>query len=313
MLETILNTTLPVFILIGAGYCAVRFNFVAQDGAVAIGRYVLYFALPAMIYTTITKLEFTEVFSGHFFVAYAGGSLISLALAWALAHKVLKQDLSLSSIKTLGSGISNSVFFGYPVMLQIFGDAPAVAVATALISENLILFPVALTLIEYAIAKESGEASLLAIWKKVGMRVVKNPLVLAISASLVASATHFTLPEVVEKSFVMLAASSAPVALFSIGAALVGTQLKGSLVDLSSLVTCKLIIHPLLVLGMVFLLPDFDPTLQMAAVVLAAMPMMSVYPIIGGGYGYGKLCASALLATTLASFVTISAIVVLIN
>ncbi len=40
----------------------------------------------------------------------------------------------------------------------------------------------------------------------------------------------------------------------------------------------KLIGHPLAVLAMVALLPDFDPRLQQAAVLLAAMPMLSIYP-----------------------------------
>jgi hypothetical protein len=39
---------------------------------------------------------------------------------------------------------------------------------------------------------------------------------------------------------------------------------------------------------------------------MAAMPMMSIYPIIGGNYGYRNLCASILLVTTVLSFVTIS-------
>lgn len=68
----------------------------------------------------------------------------------------------------------------------------------------------------------------------------------------------------------------------------------------------KLIIHPLLVLSMILLLPDFDPDLQIAAVLLAAMPMLSIHPIVGGAYGYRQQCASILLVATLASFFTLS-------
>ncbi|MFC6670482.1 hypothetical protein [Marinobacterium aestuariivivens] len=64
--------------------------------------------------------------------------------------------------------------------------------------------------------------------------------------------------------------------------------------------------HPLLVSLMILLIPGLEPQLKAAAVLMASMPMMSIYPIIGGNYGYRSICSSMLLATTLLSFVTIS-------
>lgn len=313
MLETILNTTGPVFLLISAGYLAVRLNFVVQEGVVSIGRYVLYFALPAMIYTSLNTLNFSEVFNLSFFAAYGIGSLLAMALGFCVAHYAFKQSFTFSGVKALGSSLSNSVFFGYPVMLQLFGDAPAAAFATALIAENLILFPIALTLIEYGYNRRTGEVRLKDIWLKVFTRIIKNPLVIAIAASVIASIVQLQLPEIVDKTFNMLALSSAPVALFAIGGSLVGSTLKGKVTDLSSVIIGKLVFHPLLVLMMVWLLPGFDPKLQLAAVVLAAMPMMSVYPIVGGGYGFRQECASILLGATCAAFVTISIILILLQ
>jgi predicted permease len=54
------------------------------------------------------------------------------------------------------------------------------------------------------------------------------------------------------------------------------------------------------------LLPPFDPVLRTAAVVLAAMPMMGIYPVLAQKYGHDGFCAATLLATTVLSFFTIS-------
>jgi hypothetical protein len=53
-------------------------------------------------------------------------------------------------------------------------------------------------------------------------------------------------------------------------------------------------------------LPALDPALRKAAVLMAAMPMMSIYPILAQAYGEGDFAAAALLVTTVASFFTLS-------
>jgi predicted permease len=42
--------------------------------------------------------------------------------------------------------------------------------------------------------------------------------------------------------------------------------------------------------------------LQVAAVLFACAPMMSIYPIMGQKYGHEGLCAATLLAATVTSF-----------
>jgi hypothetical protein len=46
--------------------------------------------------------------------------------------------------------------------------------------------------------------------------------------------------------------------------------------------------------------------LQVAAVLFACAPMMSIYPIMGQKYGHEGLCAATLLAATVTSFFSIS-------
>jgi malonate transporter len=80
----------------------------------------------------------------------------------------------------------------------------------------------------------------------------------------------------------------------------------------------KLVLHPLCVLLAIFALPlvglaPLEQDLGRAALLMAAMPMMSVYPILAHAYGYEERSAAALLVTTVASFFTLSGLLYLLK
>ena len=59
----------------------------------------------------------------------------------------------------------------------------------------------------------------------------------------------------------------------------------------------------LLMLG---LFPVLDPTLTDAALILSALPMVTIFPLLAQRYGQGEICATALVVTTLLAFVTLN-------
>jgi malonate transporter and related proteins len=67
------------------------------------------------------------------------------------------------------------------------------------------------------------------------------------------------------------------------------------------------------VLAMLTLLPPIDPVLRTAAIVYACMPMLSIYPVLAQKYQHEGFCAAALLATTVLSFFSISAVLWLMH
>lgn len=91
-----------------------------------------------------------------------------------------------------------------------------------------------------------------------------------------------------------------------------GNQIRGDLKEISVVVVGKLVLHPLLVLLMLWLMPPFDARLELSALLIAAMPMMSIYPIIGGNYGFRSQCSSILVVTTVLSFFTITSLLAVV-
>ncbi len=301
----VLSTTAPIFLLIALGFVAVRTRLMPGDAIPALGRLVMYFAMPAMIFSTLTHMKFDEVIDSTYMLVYGLGSALALTAGIGLSKLLFRDSIAAGGVKGIGMALSNSAFFGYPVMLQVFDDPPTHAFAMGLMIENMLIFPLALVLIEYGIGRQNG-VTLASAWKSVLLRVMKNPLIIAIIAGIIASALDLSLPVVIDQSLGMLAGVAAPVALFVVGGSLVNSSLRGNVSEIGLVVAGKLALHPLMMVLLIWLLPDFDPRLQLAAVLMAAMPMMSIYPIIGGNYGYRNLCASILLVTTVASFATIT-------
>ena len=300
---TILSITAPIYILIALGYLAARMSLISPVQLRGMGIFVLNFALPALLFQALARQAAAEVFNGKYLLGYGLGSLTVFASGIAIS-KWRGQTLTASAVNALGMTMSNSGFIGYPLLVSIIGESAALFMAQNMLMENLFVLPLFLIIAESAgkRGKPLGETV-----RGILLGLLKNPLILAIIAGLAFSVSGIAVPVVLDKTTAMLAAASAPIALFVIGGRLLGLKLAGSRVDILQITLGKLLFHPLLVVGLLYWLDAHPQTLFVAAM-FASVPMASVYPIIGQAYGHERRTAAAMLIVTIASFFTTTAI-----
>lgn len=103
-----------------------------------------------------------------------------------------------------------------------------------------------------------------------------------------------------------------PCALFALGATLAGLPLAERLRETSFMVMMKLIVYPALIyLVMLVFLPELDPVWRAVAVISAAVPMgANVYLVAVRYEAYVERGSTAVLASTVLSVITVSALVV---
>jgi len=299
----VLAITSPIFLIIALGYFAVRQNIISQDVARGMGAFVMNFALPALLIKTLSGREPAEIIHGEFLIAYGGGSLIILTLGIAYTRFVARKSFANATLQGLGMSFSNSGFIGYPVAVQVLGPPAAIALALCVMIETLVMMPLVLVLGDSANNNGHGRLHVLGNAIK---SLCKTPIIIAIFIGLCLALTGINLPGPALKAIDMLAMASGPVALFVIGAGLVGLKLKGMRIDMARIVFGKLVLHPVAVFTLVWILPPMEPVLQIAAVSFACSPMLSIYAIFGQRYGHEGLCAASLMVATLLSFITIS-------
>ena len=140
-------------------------------------------------------------------------------------------------------------------------------------------------------------------------QLIKNPIILSIALGITSTALGIQPPELENKVIDVLAVTVAGVSLFAIGGMLVGLKTRGMVTDLSSIVVGKLIIHPLFIVALMIFFPAMPLLFQHVAILLACMPMFSIFAVIGMRYQYGGLCSAVLLPTTIVSFITINLVV----
>jgi predicted permease len=306
----ILTITGPIYLIIAAGFLSVRFGLFTKPDVRVMGRFVIDFCLPALLFQALSQRSLAEVLHGGFVLAYAFGSLAVLLGAIAWSRLARRQSMSLAALQGLGMSASNSGFVGYPIAAQLLGAPAAVALALCMMVENLLILPLALALADTG---EPGRSNVYRALGHAARGLVKNPMIVAILCGFVFAMFGWHLPAPLAKTVQLVATASSPVALFVIGGSLVGLKLGGVWGEVSGVAFGKLVLHPLAVLAMLRLLPPIDPVLRTAALVFACMPMLSIYPVLAQKYQHEGLCAAALLATTMLSFFSISAMLWLIN
>jgi predicted permease len=309
MLE-ILAITCPIYLVVLTGYVATRSGLFARSDMQVFGKFVFNLALPALIFNALAQRHISDILHPAYLLSYLFGSLLMLTLAFFTGRRLLGLSLVRSTFLAMGVSCSNSSFIGFPILLLMVAPVAGVALGLNVIVENLVMLPLLLAMAEHARSGTGGA------WHQVlrqsARRLMKNPLVLSVTAGLVISLTEVTLPQPVIRTVTLFAHASGGLSLFAIGGMLVGLSLSAGWQRVVPLVAGKLIGHPLAVLLVASLLPllgvvPMSHELRAAALLMAAMPMLSIYPILAQAYGEADRSATALLICMVSSFFTLSA------
>ncbi len=210
----IVSITTPIFLLIAIGYAAVRWRilppeavpglgrfvlYFAMPGLIihtlssmavpGLGRFVLYFAMPGLIIHTLSSMKIEEVIDTKFILSYGLGSLLMLGLGLLISLKVFKNEPVLASLKAMGVSMSNTPYFGFPVLLQVVSGTAAQAFSMALLVETLVIIPLCLALLEFT-SSRSKDMSLGRVLIRLHKRMLRNPLLIAIVVGMLISALN---------------------------------------------------------------------------------------------------------------------------
>ena len=196
----ILTITGPIYLVIALGFAATRRGLFSKLDGQVLGRFVLHFALPAMLFNTLTQRDFAEVMNPRYLIAYGVGSVFSFAVGFGLWRVWRKKSLTQSSLVAMGVSSANSGYVGYPILLQLLGPAAGVGLALTVLVENLVTIPLALAM------AESGETAHLS-WRHTVLqslkRMAKIPMMQAIVLGFAFSILGWHLPEVLSKTVVV--------------------------------------------------------------------------------------------------------------
>lgn len=301
---SILSITGPIYLAVLIGFACTRFGLFAKADMRLFGKFVINLALPALLFNALASRSLSDILHPSYLGAYALAGLLAIGLG-LLANRVLaRRSFSYSSMFAMGISCPNSGFVGYPVLLLTLGSSVAgVGLALNMMVENLLLIPLLLAFAD--LEGDKGQAGRVLLRTLKGL--ARNPMIIALVAGLLASLVGWSPPAPISRTVNLFAQASGALSLFVIGGSLAGQPLRGMGPAVLQITLGKLVLHPLIMLAVLtWLVPVADPQLRTAVLLTTAMPIMGIYTILSQRHGHEGISAAALMATTAASFVTLS-------
>ena len=295
MLE-ILHVTTPFFALILCGFLAAHFRLLPPNTVPALNVFVLYFALPCMLFRFSARTPFEQLVNLPVFGAYATAGLAMLVAFNVIARRVVRETARDAIYGALAAAWSNWGYMGFALLPALLGQKVLPIVVGAALADLLVVVSGALGFAALESRKGGARAVLVG--------VLRNPMVWAIVAGGLYSAAQLTLPRALDQVTRLLGEAAVPVALFTIGVSLYrpGTRLERT--EVFVIAGAKLLVHPyvtLLVAAYVFWL---EPLEVRTLALMAALPVAGTVFLFAerGGANGERIAAAILVSTTLAFF-----------
>jgi len=318
----VLRVTFPFFALVLCGYWAARRQMLPFEAIPGLNGFVLYFALPCMLFrfganTPIAQLLDASAFFMYLFCALV---MVAFAVAVTLNRRFGWNDAAFGA---LVGAFPNTGFMGVPLLVALLGSAAAGPAIVTIVIDMVITTSLCIALSRLDGAGEQGVGQAA---KNALLGVVKNPLPWAILLGTLFSAFQIELPDPVEKTVALLGDAASPVALFTIGAVLARSQKiahheqHGPLTwkDYVPVAMIKLFLHPILVLmvglAAISMGMPIDTFALKVMVLVAALPSASNVAMLAERFGAdnGRI-ARIILVSTAAAFLTFSGAVALLQ
>lgn len=301
-MNIIIDNILPVFAIIALGYMLKRKGVMKEETENFINNAAYYLILPAMIFISVIKMPFNEVFNirviGAVYLACFAVLGIALLLAVPLERK--KQGAFVSTTYR-----SNIAYIGYPIVMSIYGVAGLgkIGVLTGFLAPVTITINIIYFSIIYRQYRDK-KADFFSV-------IFSDPLVLTSIVALIFCYFNLArfMPKFVTNTIDMLSMMGSPMMLIAVGAGLKFETIKADkwLIALSAFV--KLFIMPLIaLLILTFLIKEPNRVDLNIGVLSVAFPTaLSTYVLVKKYHSDAHLCAAIITVNTTLSAITLSA------
>jgi malonate transporter len=295
-----------------SGYLAARCKLLPDSASQVLSRFVFVIALPALIFSSLSRISVAEFFNWQYIGALGGGMLIMFCLGMLVARIAFPDRPTTLALHGLTAMYSSTAYIGLPLILTVFGDdALAPGIIGAIIT-GLVFSPLAIVIAEFDRNRDGNNNGKNRLWSPL-LTILTRPPIIAVVAGLGVSASGIAVPVTVTIFFALLGGAFVPCALFAAGLFIAGCSIRGASAEISWLVGAKLILHPLITWWLAFHVFELSILYATVAVIQAALPSGVPVFVLAQQYQTFVTRSSAVIAiSTAISVLTVSALFVLL-
>src|SRR6056297_46828 len=131
-----INFVLPIFAVILTGYLFARTRVIDKAGTRLLNDYVLFVALPALLFIAVARADPAELRQWDFM----GATLIGIAVAFIaglIAIRATGVRWPAATIPAMAASYGTTGYMGVPLVIAVLGAPAAVPAAIATILHNI--------------------------------------------------------------------------------------------------------------------------------------------------------------------------------
>lgn len=312
----VLNTLLPVIVLVAGGWLLRRTGFADAAFFRSLNRLVYWIGLPALLFNKTASAAVDFGPAADLLAVLTAGTCVSILMAFAVAWFLHLPARSRGAF-VQGAYRGNLAYVGLPVVLFALGGsisgetaATAEAVAVLTIVPVVVLYNVIAVFVLSVQVVDENRSLFLRLLRLGGM-VLVNPLIVACLAGILWSLSGWPLPTALIRGTGLLGQIALPGSLLAVGAALTAKTLHGNYQAALAAVILKLFLAPAAGYGFARL-AGFEFTATRTALLLLACPTAVASFVMAEQMGSdGELAASIVVLSTVLSVLPLALILLL--
>lgn len=292
------SITMPIFLILVLGILLYRIQLINDNFIDIASKLVFNVTLPSLLFINISKAKLSRE-TDFSLVIYA---MLAVAVTYVILELLttkLVHNKSDRGVVIQGAFRSNMGIIGLAYCVNAYGE-DVFSVASIYLGGVTILFNI---LSVICLNKSMGANNTIAQTLK---GIAKNPLIIAISAALVFSASGLTLPSTLHKAGAYFAQMTLPLALLCAGASLSFKALQKDMSVALLASAGKLIFIPIAITFGGYLLGYREMELGVLFLMSSAPSASAGYVMVRAMGGNATLAANIIVITTIASLVTTS-------
>lgn len=299
-----LNATVPVFLVIVAGYIFKKIGWISDGFIKSANKITFTITLPLLLVQDMMNNDFLEAFELKY-VLYCAVVTTVCFLGTAIAAKVFMKDKSIVAEFVQASYRSSAAILGTAFVLNIYGNTGMVPLMIIGAVPLYNIYAVTILTLECPVKDTTQENTM---WKTL-KGIITNPIIIGIIVGVIFSALKVQFPPMVENTISSLAKITTPLALIAIGGSFeIGKAIEKVKPAVVATVL-KLIGWPIIFLPIAIAMGFRDAKLMALVIMLGSPTTPSCYIMAKNMKSEGTLTSSVVVLTTLFSAFTITAII----
>lgn len=284
------GAVLPIFVLMAVGYLCQRLGIIKREAVPAMNRVAFTVFLSTMVFNSIYTSNLAASVD-LFLLAYtAVAAIVVFVGATAIVNATVPVE-NQKGVMVQGMFRSNFVMVGLAVAENLL---PAHEMGTVAVLVAIII-PIYNVLAVVTLSAHGGEAT---HWKAIVGKILTNPLIVATVLALIMAALGLRLPRVLERCVAQMAAVSTPLMLFLLGAFFEFKSLPRYRRQLAMTCTFRLVLVPVVVLGIAVAVGVRDTGLVALIAVFGTATAIASFTMAQQMGGDAELAGDIVVATS---------------